>query len=256
MQLRGSIVIVTGASRGIGEATARLLAARGATVVAVGRDEVALRRLASEIGGTFVVADARDVSSAGATVAHAISECGRVDAVVANAGIGYVGDVAQMPAEEIARLVDVNVRGPLLLARAVVSSMRETSRPDDAGGRAVLFVSSIAGAVGVPGESVYSATKAAVDAFATLLREELRGDHISVSTVVPGVVATGFLEGRRIPYHRRYPRPMEPERVARTVVLALESGGPRYVVPRWLAIPARLAATAPRVYRLLARRFG
>jgi short-subunit dehydrogenase len=252
MELAGSVVIVTGASRGIGLATARLLAARGATVVAVGREEAALRCLVAETGGSSVVTDVASPASATEIVAHTMGRYGKLDAVVANAGVGYVGDFGRMPETDIARLVDVNVRAPLLLARAAVASIRA------AGGRggAIVFVSSIAGAVGVPGESVYSATKAAVDAFASVLQEELRQDGISVSVVVPGVVATRFLESRQVPYDRRFPRPLPADRVARTVVRALETGADRLVVPRWLEVPSRLAATAPRLYRRLARRFG
>jgi short-subunit dehydrogenase len=256
MQLPGRVVIVTGASRGIGLATARLLAAHGAVVVSVGRDATALDRLTAEIGGSVVVTDLAEASSAETIVARTLARHGRIDGVVANAGIGYVGDVAEMPMDQLARLVDVNLRAPLLLARAAVASMLDAARGDPAYGGALVFVSSIAGAVGVPGESVYSATKAGLDAFATVLREELRDDPISVSTVVPGVVATRLLEERRVPYDRRYPRPMPPERVARSVVHALETGADRLVVPRWLVVPSRLAATTPRLYRRLARRFG
>jgi short-subunit dehydrogenase len=110
--------------------------------------------------------------------------------------------------------------------------------------------------VGVPGESVYSATKAAVESFAVVLREELRADGVGVSTVLPGVVDTGFFERRGVPYDRRFPRPMPPERAARAVVAALESARERTVVPRWLALPAWLAAAAPGPYRALARRLS
>jgi short-subunit dehydrogenase len=119
-----------------------------------------------------------------------------------------------------------------------------------------VFVTSIAGAVGVPGESVYSSTKAAVESFAVVLREELRRDGVGVSTVLPGVVDTAFFERRGAPYDRRFPRPMPPARVARAVVGALESGRGRTVVPRWLSFPAWLSAAAPGTYRTLARRLS
>jgi short-subunit dehydrogenase len=119
-----------------------------------------------------------------------------------------------------------------------------------------VFVTSIAGAVGVPGESVYSATKAAVEAFAVVLREELRPAGVGVSTVLPGVVETSFFDTRGVPYDRRVPRPVPPQRVAAAVVRALERGTPRTVVPRWLAFPAWLSAALPGPYRALARRFS
>jgi short-subunit dehydrogenase len=254
VQLSGAVVLVTGASSGIGRATAHLLAARGAHVVAVGRDAAALRDLAESVGGTALPADLRLPASADRVVAQARAELGRLDGVVANAGIGHAGPVAAMTAEQVAALVDVNVRATLLLARAAAAAFAE--QQGDGRRRGLVFVTSIAGAVGVPGESVYSATKAAVESFAVVLREELRADGVDVSTVLPGVVDTPFFERRGAPYDRRVPRPMPPAQVARAVVGALESGRPRTVVPRWLAFPAWLSAALPGPYRALARRFS
>jgi short-subunit dehydrogenase len=256
MHLRDRVIIVTGASRGIGLATARLLAAKGAIVVSVARDATELGHLHDDIGGSVVVADLAEASSPDAVVTQTLAEHGRLDGLVSNAGVGYVGDVAGMTAEQAARLVDVNLRAPVLLARAAISGMRETARSDPTYAGGLVFVGSIAGAVGVPGESVYSATKAGLDTFAEVLREELRGDPITVSTIVLGVVATRFLADRQVAYTRRYPRPMSPERVADSVVRALETGVGRVVVPRWLVVPSRLAGTAPGLYRRLARRLG
>jgi short-subunit dehydrogenase len=249
-----SVVLVTGASRGIGRATAELLAARGARVVAVARDEVALRELADRTGATPLTADLRDPGASADVVRRARDAHGRLDGVVANAGIGHAGAVADMTDEQVAALVDVNVRGTFLLARAAAQAL--TEQAGDRRRRGIVFVTSIAGAVGVPGESVYSATKAAVESLAAVLREELRPVGVGVSTVLPGVVDTEFFARRGVPYDRRFPRPVPPERVARAVVAALESGRARTVVPRWLGLPAWLAAAVPGPYRALARRFS
>jgi short-subunit dehydrogenase len=252
--IAGSVVLVTGASRGIGRATAELLAERGARVVAVARDEAALRELAGRTGATPLPADLAEPGSAAHVVRRAREMHGRLDGVVANAGIGHAGAVVDMTDEQLSALVDLNVRSTLLLARAAVGAFAEQA--GDHRRRGIVFVTSIAGAVGVPGESVYSATKAAVECFAVVLREELRGSGTGVSTVLPGVVDTGFLERRGAPYDRRFPRPVQPERVARAVVAALESGRQRTSVPRWLAVPARLSAALPGPYRALARRLS
>lgn len=248
MKLAGSVVLVTGASRGIGRATAELLAARGATVVGTGRDETALRSVADRTGGSYLVADLAEPDAAARLVRHALDRHGRLDGVVANAGAGHVGTFAQMAPAEIVRLVELDLRAPMLLARAAAPVL-------PAGG-ALVFVGSIAGAVGVPGETVYSACKAGLAAFAELLGEELRERAITVSTVLPGVVDTEFLRSRAEPYDRRFPRPMPPERVARAVLATLTGGDVRRFEPRWLAIPARLAGALPGTYRRLARRFG
>lgn len=255
MDLTGAVTLVTGGSRGIGRAVAELLAGRAATVVVSGRDERALREVAARCRGHAVPADLRAAGSAGALVGEVMGRLGRLDAVVAGAGIGHVGPVVDMTGEELAALVEVNVRAPLDLARAAAAAFRAQAA-NAPRRRAICFLSSVAGAVGVPGESVYSATKAAVDSFAALLREELRGADVGVSSVAPGVVATDFLARRQIPYDRRFPRPMPPERVARAVVTALERDRPYRLVPRWLALPARLSAAAPGPYRALARRLS
>jgi short-subunit dehydrogenase len=257
MLLRGSVVLVTGASRGIGAATARLLAARGAQVVCTGRDAAALHAVADPIGASVVVADLADPAAPQRVVSFALAEHGRLDGLVANAGVGYAGEFAAMAPERVVELVDVNVRAVALLALAAVAAVKAGSPTTDASTRGgLVLVSSIAGAVGVPGETVYSATKTAVDAFAATLREELRDDRITVSAIAPGVVDTEFFERRGAPYDRSFPRPISADRVAAAVVRALESGADRIVEPRWLRVPAGLAAVTPRLYRRLARRFG
>jgi short-subunit dehydrogenase len=253
MELRGAVVLVTGASRGIGRATAELLAARGAQVVCAGRDEGALDAVSRRCGGTALVADLRDAPAADELVQKALERHGRLDCVVSNAGLGHDGPVAEMTGEKIAELVDVNARAPLLLGRAAVAAFQAQAGAGDRRARGLCFITSIAGAVGVPGETVYSATKAAVEIFAALLREELRGQQVTVSTVLPGVVETDLLSHRTTPYRRTFPRPMSAERAAIAVVRALETGTPRTVVPRWLTVPARLSTAAPRAYRALAR---
>jgi NAD(P)-dependent dehydrogenase (short-subunit alcohol dehydrogenase family) len=251
LELPGAVVLVTGAGRGIGRATARALAAAGARVVCAGRDPAATGAVAAEVRGRAVVADLRDPAAPGRLVAAALEQHGRLDAVVANAGVGAAGPVAAMEPALLAEVVDVDLRAALLLARAAAAAMTDRGR-----GGAVVFVTSIAGLVGVPGESVYSAVKAGLEAFAPLLAEELRGAGVRVSTVAPGVVDTGFFDARGVPYARRFPRPVPAERVAAAVLEVLRTGRPRRVEPRWLAVPARLAAVAPRTFRVLARRAG
>ena len=243
VELAGRVVLVTGASRGIGAATCAALTRRGAVVVASGRDEKALADVAA---ASTVVADAADPAAAGPLVGAAVERHGRLDAVVANAGLGWAGEFETMDPDRIAELVDVNLRAPMLLARAALPVLR---RPG-----ALVFVTSIAGLVGVPGETVYSVTKAGLETFATLLREEV--DGVTVSTVAPGAVDTGFFDTRGVPYDRSFPRPIPARRVADAVVEAIATGRERQVEPRWLAVPARLSATAPKTYRALARRFS
>src|SRR5690349_5134522 len=121
MQVAGKVAIVTGASHGIGRATAKALAARGATVVAAGLDDDALAALADETGGWWLGVDVRDPVHADQLVKHTLDAHGRIDIVVANAGIGHAGDVVDMSPERICDLVDINLRAPILLARATLA---------------------------------------------------------------------------------------------------------------------------------------
>lgn len=248
------VVLVTGASRGIGRAVGLELARRGATVVGVARDPAALATLDAATGGTCLALDLTDPGAPGRAVTHCLDRYGRLDAVVVNAGIGYADNVQAMSTSDIVELVDLNVRASMLTARAALGPVR--ARPPGGPAAGLVFISSIAGAVGLPGESAYSATKAAIAMFAGLLREELRSDRIGVSVVIPGVVTTDLLTTRRTAYDRRFPRPVTPERVAVAVVDALESGAKEIYVPGWLRVPGRVAVLAPRLYRVMARRFG
>jgi len=250
VNLDGAVTIITGAGHGIGAATARAFAERGAQVVALGPEPDELTALAAAIGADPFCADVRDPAHAEAVVAHVRDRYGRLDVVVANAGIGHSGLVAEMSAQRISDLVAVNVTAPMLLARSALPIMLEQGRG------AFVLISSIAGSLLVPTETVYSATKAAVNAFAEPLQTELHGTGVTVSTVVPAVVATDFFRARGEPYERRFPRPIDPSRIAAAVVAAAQTGKPRYVVPRWFTIPMRLRAVAPASYRRLARRFG
>ncbi len=250
VQLSGKVVVVTGASRGIGAATARALAGRGATVVGTGRDAAALSAVMCEIGGTAILGDVRDAGHADDVVRQTVGAHGRIDAAVVNAGVGYTGPFTEMPAERIDELLEVNVRAPMRLARAVLPELARH------GEGALVFVTSIAGVLLVPRESVYSATKATVEAFAELLREETRGSGVHVGTVAPGAVATDFFATRGTPYDRSFPQPIAPEPVAAAVLRVIEDSVERAYVPGWLRGPTLLRRLLPRGYRALSRRYG
>jgi short-subunit dehydrogenase len=250
VQLSGKVVVVTGASRGIGAATARALAARGATIVGTGRDAAALTAVMREVGGTPMLGDVRDEGHAGDVVRCALDHHGRIDAAVVNAGVGYTGPFADMPPDRIDQVLDVDVRAPLQLARAALPELCRN------GEGALVFITSIAGALLVPRESVYSAAKAAIEAFAEVLREEARGTGLHVGTVVPGAVQTDFFANRGSAYNRSFPRPIAPEPVAAAVLRVIEDSAERVVVPGWLRGPALLRRLAPRPYRTLSRRYG
>jgi short-subunit dehydrogenase len=247
MRLQGAVSLVTGASSGIGQALALRLVASGARVFAAGRDEHAL---AAVPGATRLVADLADPSAPERLARQVLDEAGRVDLLVNNAGSGWAGVLAQQPPAVVDQVLAVNLRAPIQLTRAILPAMLQQGQ-----GRLV-FITSIAGRLGVREEAVYAASKAGLDVFAESLRLELAGIGVGVTTVVPGVVATPFFDRRGRPYPRRRPRPLPAARVADAILAAIEANRAEVYVPGWLRLPVAVRALVPAGYRRLARRFG
>ena len=183
MRLNGAVVLVTGASRGIGAATADQLAARGATPVLVARDAAALADVAQRTGGTALPADLARSGAAAEVVDRALAAHGRLDGVVANAGLGHAGPVAAMTDARVAALVDLNVRGALELARAAAAAF--AARPPGPAGRGIVFVTSVNQEVPSPWPH-YAASKAAAAKVVEDLALELGPDGVRVNAVAPG----------------------------------------------------------------------
>ena len=250
MHIEGSTALVTGASRGIGRAVAIALVEAGAQVIGIGRDLPALRSLAEASGFTVRQVDLEASDELQRFVEQSLPDLPPIDILVNCAGAGRFAPLTDHHPEEIDRLLALNVRAPIALTQAVLPAMRQRRR-----GR-VVNVASIAGRLGVPNESVYSATKGALAVFSRAMNAELVGTGVGVTVVVPGVVATGFFERRGAPYDRGWPRPMPPERVARTIVRAIARGRSVVVIPGWLRIPIWLQATMPGLYGRLERWFS
>lgn len=240
-------VLITGGSSGIGAATAEAFAARGGYQVAVtGRDQAALAKVAGATGGVSIPGDLREHGSPRRVVDAAAAALGGLDVVVSNAGVGWAGMFTAMTDDEMDELLDVNLRAPAHVAHAALSHLRPGT------GRLV-FVGSIAGLLGVAGETWYSVTKAGVTMLADVLRAELRGEEIGLSLVIPGVVATPYFDRRNLPYQRRFPRPIAAQLVADAIVDAVEHRRDTVIVPEWLGWPARLKGAFPALYRRLER---
>jgi short-subunit dehydrogenase len=250
MQLTGAVVLVTGASAGIGHVAAERFAAKGARVLVHGRDPQRTQRVADEVGGRALIADLAAPADRERLASAAVDAFGHVDVLVNNAGFGYLGPVSAMDVDVIRRLIEVDLLAAVELTRALLPGMIERRRG------AICFVTSIAGRTGVAGEAVYSATKAALDTFADSLRVETAESGVNVSVVVPGVVDTGFFETRGTPYTRSRPRPIPAETVADAVVRAVERDRAEEWRPRWLRIAPTVRALAPGAFRRLAVRFG
>jgi NADP-dependent 3-hydroxy acid dehydrogenase YdfG len=193
--LTGTAALVTGASSGIGEATALSLAVEGAAVALVARREDRLEGLAERIRGAgarahVIVADVTDREQAVGAVADAAEEFGRIDTVVNNAGVMLLGPIEDAPLEEWERMLELNVQGLMYVAHAALPHLLKAAASDPRGVADLVNVSSVAGRVARSGSAVYNATKHAVGAFSEGLRQEVTERHVRVSLVEPGAVAT------------------------------------------------------------------
>src|SRR4051794_23646811 len=228
MQFDGAVVAITGASRGIGAATATAVAARGARVGLIARTTDDLRTVLDGPGPAGV-AEAADVADRAATIdalARVEAALGPIDVLVANAGIGAYGPLVDMSFEELERVVHVNVLGTMYAIRAVLPGMLERRRGH------IVTIGSIAGRIGSPFEAVYSATKFAGVGLTEALAVEVGPYGVAVSLVNPGVVATDFGHARGHPYDRERPKPISAEAVADTVIAAIEGDAAESYVPR------------------------
>jgi NAD(P)-dependent dehydrogenase (short-subunit alcohol dehydrogenase family) len=187
MNIQDKVIIVTGASAGIGEATARLLAARRAKVVLAARREDRLRTLAAELPGSLaVVADVTKPEDIERLVETTVSHYGRVDGLVNNAGQGLHVPLEKVKLDDFRAVMELNVYGPLLLMQAVLPHMRKV------GGGAIVNISSGTTHRPMPGVGAYAATKCALNMLSQVARAELEKDNIVVSLVYPIVTDTEF----------------------------------------------------------------
>jgi NADP-dependent 3-hydroxy acid dehydrogenase YdfG len=198
-RLEGTVALVTGASSGIGEATARALAGQGATVAIAARRKDRLDALAQELGGDVLVIEA-DISQrddAVGAVERTVQELGRLDTVVNNAGVMLLGDAAEAPLEEWDRMVAINVQGLLYVAHAAIQPLLAAAADGPRKVADMVNVSSIAGRVPRRGSGVYNLTKHGVGAFSESLRQEFGDRRVRVSLVEPGAVKTELADHLR-----------------------------------------------------------
>jgi short-subunit dehydrogenase len=214
MQLDGSTVLLTGATGGIGRAIARAVHAGGARVLLSGRRVEELDRLRAELGGRAECLPADLSQRAGP--AELAGRAGAVDVLVANAGLPGTGRVEGFAPEEIDRALDVNLRAPVQLTRALLPGMLERGRGH------VVLVSSLSGKVASLRSAIYSATKFGLRGFAAGLREDLHGSGVGVTVVYPGFVSDAGMfadSGARLP---RWVGTVTPDQVAEAVVRGIE----------------------------------
>ncbi len=194
-RLDGTVALITGASSGIGAATARALAAQGAAVALAARREERLDHLAQDItsnGGRALVieTDVTEKTQAQAAVARTVAELGRLDILVNNAGVMLLGPIENAPLDEWEQMVRLNVLGLLYMAHAALPHLLKAAQGAPRQVADLVNISSTAGRVARSGGGVYNVTKFGVVAFSESLRQEVTKRHVRVSVVEPGFVAT------------------------------------------------------------------
>ena len=207
--LEGTAALVTGASSGIGEATAKSLAAHGAKVALVARRKDRLDTLKSEIesaGGTALAleADVTEQAQAAAAVKDAVDAFGRLDTVVNNAGVMLLGQIQDAELDEWERMIDLNLKGLLYVANASLPHLLEAAESDPRKVADLVNISSVAGRQARVGSGVYNLTKHGVGAFSESLRQEVTERHVRVSLVEPGAVATELVSHNTDPVQEQF----------------------------------------------------
>jgi len=246
-ELRGARVLLTGATGGLGHAMARALAREGASLLLTGRRAEVLEPLAAETGGRAVSVDLADAGD----VERLATEAGDVDVLVANAALPGSGRLEDYDAGGIDRVLDVNLRAPIVLCRALVPGMVARGRGQ------VVLISSLAGKAANPASSLYSATKFGLRGFGLGLRADLHGSGVGVTTVYPGFIRDAGMfheSGTVLP---RGVGTKTPDDVAAAVVRAVRDDPAEIdVAPLALRAGAALSGLAPGVAAALARRLG
>jgi NAD(P)-dependent dehydrogenase (short-subunit alcohol dehydrogenase family) len=236
MKLQGKVVAVTGGARGIGEATARALAAAGARVAIGDLDTDLAERSAHAYGGLALPLDVTSEASFAGFLDKVEAEFGRVDGLVNNAGIMVIGRHLDVPLDAQLKQVDINLRGVILGCHEAAPRMIRS------GGGQIVNIASLAGRIPSAGSAVYSGTKAAVIALSEALDAELSGQGVRVATVLPSFTSTGLIDGTTAP---RLSPPISPEQVAAAVVGLFGKHRAVAAVPRSLAFGSTQWAAMP-----------
>ena len=247
MQISGSTVLLTGATGGIGQAIARALAARGASLIITGRRTDVLEPLAAELGARALAVDLSDR----AAVAQLAADAAGTDILVANAALPASGTLDSFSLEEVDRALEVNLRAPIALAHTLAPSMLARRRG------ALVFISSLSGKTTTPGGSIYSASKFGLRGFASSLREDLRDGGVGVSTIFPGFIRDAGMFADADVSLPSGVGTRSPEDVAHAVIVAIERNrGEIDVAPLALRAGAAFAGLAPELAASVSRRMG
>lgn len=247
MDVSGKTVLITGATGGLGQAIARTFAAHGATLVLTGRRTEVLEPLAEELGARVLAVDL----CSPAEVDRLLEDAGEVDVLIANAALPASGRIESFSVEQIDRALAVNLRAPIVMARALAPAMAQR------GGGHVVLMSSLSGKAATAGSSLYSATKYGLRGFGLALREDWRDRGVGVSTVFPGFIRDAGMfheSGAKLPPGVGTRTPQD---VAEATLRAVQRDRSEIdVAPIALRGGTLLSQVAPEVAAKMARKLG
>ena len=247
LDLKGARVLITGATGGIGGAIARAFHARGADLILTGRRTDVLEELAAEVGGRTIAADLSDPGA----VTKLMAEAGEIDVLVANAALPGEGALKRLSEDDIDRILDVNLRAPIVLSQAAAEQMTPRGRGH------IVLIGSLAGRAASPQLSLYNTTKFGLRGFFLAYSEEMRNTGVGVSLIAPGFVdeAGMFINsGNELP---KGLRAVSPGDVAKAVLRSIDKDlGEVVVAPPEMKAMGWFAMAAPQVSATLQRKMG
>lgn len=245
MHWNNLVIVITGASQGIGRAAAKALAARGAKIGLVARSESALLETLQEIHhqGTIYVADVCQPDALKQAFHHIEHQLGPIDILINCAGIGALGHFNETDISTFEQLMQVNFFGTLYAMKAILPSMLARGQGH------IINIASIAGRIAAPLESAYSASKFAVIGLSEAIAMEVANQGVSVSIVNPGPVDTNFFLNRKKPYALKSPRPISPEQVANKIIVTIKHQPFEQFAPKWLRWAYTIRVMLPALYK-------
>lgn len=240
-----AIVLITGASQGIGRALAHEIAHRGAKVALVARSQKELDEVLVEIGGqgAVYVADVSQREALTQAIDDASTQLGPIDVLINCAGIGAFGAFHEEDIDLCEELMRVNYLSVVYAMKAVLSTMLERRKG------CIVNIASVVGRIAAPFEAAYSASKYAVVGLSEAVRNEVHLSGVQVSTVLPGPVETNFFTRRGHPYPFQTPKPVPPQKIVNAVIKTIENNLAEKFVPSWFHFSYTVRVLIPALYR-------
>jgi short-subunit dehydrogenase len=253
VNIHGKVVLITGASSGIGAVMAQAFTAKGAIPVLTARSQEKLERIAAGLSGRNAVftLDVTDFEQVEQTVKRILEQFGRIDILINNAGYGIFETFVNAPLEQFEEMMDVNYMGVVRCSKAVLPHMLE------AGSGHIVNIASMAGKIGTAKSTAYSATKHAVLGFTNSLRQELAHTGVSITAINPGPIRTPFFD--RADPQGTYVKNiawfmLKPEKVVSEIISAIERNTPEKNLPLIAGIGIKLSQLFPRTFDRIASR--